>query len=136
MALNLKMTTAVRNALMDAITTAAAGSGFIRIYDGTQATDANTAVGAQVLLAELTCNATFAPAASSGAITLNAITSDSSANATGTASWFRLVKSNGTTVIMDGSVGTGTHDLVINSTAISSGAAVAVTSAVFTAGNA
>lgn len=136
MANNLKFATNLRNALMDAITTFAGGSALLRIYDGTQATNPNTAIGAQTLLAELTCNATFAPSASGGVLTLNAVTNDSSANATGTASWFRLVKSDGTTAVMDGTVGTSGSDLNINSTAISSGAAVAVTSATITAGNA
>jgi hypothetical protein len=136
MANNLKFATNLRNALMDAITTFAGGSALIRIYDGTQATNPNTAIGAQVLLAELTCNATFAPGAASGVLTLNAITTDSSANATGTASWFRLVKSDGTTAVLDGTVGTSGSDLNINSVAISSGAAVAITSATITAGNA
>jgi hypothetical protein len=136
MASNLKFTTAVRNAMLDAITTQAGASALLRIYSGTQPTDANTALSGNTLLAELTCNATFAPSASGGQLTLNSISSDTSADATGTASFFRLVKSNGTTVIMDGTVGTSGCDLNINSTAISSGAAVSVTSAVFTAGNA
>ena len=133
---NLKFTTALRNAMADAISTYAGGSALIRIYDGTQPANANTAVSTQNLLAELTCNATFAPAASGGTITLNSITQDSSANNTGTASWFRLVKSDGSTVVLDGTVGTSGSDMNINSTSISSGAAVAVTSATITIGNA
>lgn len=126
MALNAKTTAARRNAMIDNFT-ANANSGFLRIYDGTQPTDADTAVGAQVLLAELTMNATAFAAASAGSAAANAITADSSANATGTAAWFRLVASNGTTVLCDGTVGTGTHNLVLNSVAISSGANVSVT---------
>jgi hypothetical protein len=136
MASNLKFATDLRTARADAITTFAGGSCLLRIYDGTQATNPQTAIGAQNLLAELTCNATFAPGASSGVLTLNAITTDSTANNTGTASWFRLVKSNGTTVVMDGTVGTSASDIIINSVAISAGAAVAVTSAILTEGNA
>lgn len=126
MALNAKTTAVRRNAMIDNFT-ANANSGFLRIYDGTQPTDADTAVGAQVLLAELTMNATAFAAASAGSAAANAITADSSANATGTAAWFRLVASNGTTVLCDGTVGTGTHNLVLNSVAISSGANVSVT---------
>lgn len=136
MALNLKYTTALRNAKMDAITTAAGASALLRIYDGTQAANANTAVGAQVLLAELVCNATFAPAASGGVLTLNAVSNDAAANATGTASWFRLVKSDGTTVIMDGSVGTTGADLNLNSVSITTGQVVSVSSFALTSGNA
>ena len=135
MASNIKLTTAVKNAMLDAITAQIGGSGKLRIYDGSQPANANTAVGAQVLLAELTLNATFAPSASSGVLTLNAITSDSAADATGTATWFRMVKSDGTTVICDGSVGTSGADLNLNTTSLVAGAQVSVSSFTLTAGN-
>ena len=135
MALNLKFSTGLRNALADAITAFAGGSCQLKIYSGTQPATPATAVSG-TLLAELTCNATFAPAASGGVLTLNSITNDSSANATGTAGYFRLFKSDGTTVVCDGEVGTSGADLNINSVSISSGAAVAVTSATITIGNA
>lgn len=125
----------IRNAQLDEVTTRAGASALLRIYDGSRpATGA--AVGAQVLLAELTCNATFAPAASGGVLTLNAITQDSSANATGTASWFRIVKSDGTTFVLDGNVGTSGSDLNLNSVSITSAGSVSVTSFTITAGNA
>lgn len=123
----------LRNAQLDAITTAAGASALLRIYDGSRPATGGTAT---TLLAELTCNATFAPAAASGVLTLNAITQDSSANATGTATWFRLVKSDGTTHVTDGSVGTSGADLNLNSVSITSGGSVAVTSFTVTAGNA
>jgi hypothetical protein len=107
-------------------------SGYLRFYDGTQATNPNTAIGAQVLLAELRWNATaFGASAASGSnrvITAGAITDDSSADATGTATWFRALKSDGTTAEMDGSVGVGTFNINMNSAAIQSGARVSVTS--------
>ena len=88
------------------------------------------------LLAELTCNATFAPAASGGVLTLNAITQDSSADATGTATWFRIVKTDGTTFVMDGNVGTAGSDFNLNTVSIVVGGVVTCTSATITAGNA
>jgi hypothetical protein len=103
-------------------------NGYLRIYSGSQPTNADTALGAQVLLAELRFNATSAPAASAGVLTFNALTSDTSADATGTAAFYRALKSDGTSVVMDGSVGTSSADLVLNSTAIQSGAQVDVTS--------
>jgi len=109
-----------------------ANSGKLRIYDGTQPATADTAVSTQTLLAELTMNATAFGAASAGVITANAITSDSSADATGTATWFRLLKSDGTTPLWDGSVGTSGANLNLNSVAIQSGAAVSVSSFVHT----
>jgi hypothetical protein len=123
----------LRNAQLDAITTFAGNSGKLRIYNGTRPATGGTAT---TLLAELTCNATFAPAASGGVLTLNAITQDASADATGTATWFRLVKSDGTTHVMDGDVGTSGSDLNLNSTSITSGATVSVTSFTITCGNA
>jgi hypothetical protein len=127
------MASGLRNARLDAITTFAGGSCLLRIYDGSRPATGGTAT---TLLAELTCNATFAPSASGGTLTLNAITQDSSANATGTATWARIVKSDGTTHVLDCSVGTSGADINLNTTSIVSGAAVSITSAVFTEGNA
>lgn len=107
-------------------------NGYLRIYDGTRPTNADTAVGAQVLLAELRFNATAAPAASAGVLTFNAITADASANGTGTASWFRALKSDGSTVVFDGEVGTSGADLNLNTTSIVTGAEVSVSSFTYT----
>ena len=131
MALNPKLSNAAANAAADAVCVLA-NTGYLRIYSDTQATDAETAVGAQVLLAELRFGATAFGAAVAGVATANAITADSSANATGTATWFRVLKSDGTTVLWDGSVGTATANLILNSVAISSGAAVSVSAFTFT----
>lgn len=126
--------TAVK-AAVDAVT-ALANSGKLRIYTGSQPTDANTAIGAQTLLAELTLNATaFGASVASGSAgskvvtaTANAITGDLSADATGTAAWFRVVKSDGTTILFDGSVGTSGCDLNLATTSIVAGEEVDVTS--------
>ena len=127
----LGFSTALRNAILDAITTAVGSSGLLRIYDGTRPA---TGGSATTLLAQLTCNATFAPDASSAVLTLNAITADSSADATGTATWFRITTSGGTAVI-DGNVGTSGSDLNFNTTSIVAGANVSVSSFTITAGN-
>lgn len=127
--------TALRNAQLDEITARAGSSALLRIYDGSRPA---TGGAATTLLAELTCNATFAGAAASGVLTLNAITQDSSANATGTATWFRIVQSGGSTHVMDGSVTAsgGGGDMELSSTSIVSGGTVSITSATITAGNA
>lgn len=113
-------------------------TGYLRIYDSTggtgQPATADTAIGSQVLLAELRFAATaINGSASAGVATFAAITADSSANAAGTATWFRALKSDGTTPVMDGTVGTSGSDCNINSTSIASGAAVSVTSMTYTA---
>jgi hypothetical protein len=127
MPLNTQLANATVNGQADNLS-ARLNSGFLRLYDGTQPATADTAIGAQVLLAELPFSAIAAPAAVNGLITFNAIGSDTSANATGTASWFRCFQSNGTTVVMDGSVGTATSNLILNSTSIVTGGTVAVSS--------
>jgi hypothetical protein len=127
------MVTALRNARLDAITTFTGASGKLRIYSGTRPA---TGGAITTLLAELTLNATFAPAASGGVLTLNAITDDSAADATGTATWFRIFKSDGTTIVMDGSVGTSGADLNLATTSLVAGAIVSVTSFTITEANA
>lgn len=131
MANNLKTSIVARNAEHDAFAVLA-NSGLLRIYSGTQAVTPETAIGAQTLLAELTMNATAFGASAAGVITANAITADSDANATGTATWYRLVKSDGVTCLRDGSVGTADADLIMNSVAIQEHAAVSVTSFTYT----
>lgn len=108
-----------------------AGAGLLRIYDGTRPATCGTAT---TLLAELTFSDPCAAAAASGVLTMSAITADASANATGTATWFRCVDSTGTCVI-DGNVGTSGSDLNVNSTSISTGQQVSVTSFTITGGN-
>jgi len=133
----LGFTVTARNNRLDELTALidAAAAGLFRIYDGTRPANADTAVSGQTLLAELTLSAASFPAASGGSMTANAITDDSSANATGTASWFRITDSAGNAVV-DGDVGTSGSDLNLNTTAISAGVAVSVSSLVLTDGNA
>lgn len=127
----LGFVTTLRNARLDAITTAVGTSGKIRIYSGTRPATGGTAT---TLLAELACSATFAPAAAAAVLTLNAITQDSSADATGTAAWFRILTSANAAVI-DGNVGTSGSDLNLNTTSIVTGGPVAISSFTITEGN-
>lgn len=136
MALNPKTAAASRTSALDTVFNVL-NNGFLRIYDGAQPTDADTALGAQVDLADLTFGATAFAAASAGSKTANAITQDSSANATSTATWGTLIKSGGvraSDTVMDFSVGTAGANMNLNSVAISSGAAVACSSLVVSQG--
>lgn len=130
MAHNPHLADAAANASANAVC-ALLNSGKLRVYDGTQPASANTAITTQNLLAELTFGVTAFGAAAAGVAAANAVTS-ATAPATGTAAWFRAVKSDGITVVWDGSVGTSGADLNLNSTAISSGATVAVSSLTYT----
>lgn len=110
MALNPKVSILARNAEADALG-ALANSGVIRIYDGTQPANADTAVSGQTLLVTLTFGATAFGAASGGVITANAIT-PGTVIANSTPTWCRILKSDGTTVLFDGSVGTSASNLI------------------------
>lgn len=127
MANALRLTNAAVNAEADAFSDLL-DNGYLRIYSGTQPATADTALSGNTLLAELRFSATSAPAASAGVLTFSTITSDTTADATGTATFFRTFKSDGTTAVHDGSVGTSSADLVLNSVAIQAGAQVDVTS--------
>ena len=89
------------------------------------------------LLAELAFSDPAFGVPASGVLTANAINDDTSANAAGTATWFRVVDSNGT-FVYDGSVGltSSGEDLELNTTTFSVGLNVSVTSLMITEGNA
>lgn len=93
-------------------------SGFLDVYDGTQPTTADTAITTQIRLASMPFSATACGASSAGVATANAITADTDADATGTATWFRAWKSDHTTKVLDGSVGTSSGDLRLATTTI------------------
>ena len=132
MALTTKLSAAAANAAADVLA-AMLNGGSIRIYSGVQATNPDTAIGSQVLLATLTfANPAFASAAG-GVATAHALTADSDAAATGTATWCRALTPGGAAVI-DGSVGTvaDTFNVVLSSVNIVQHMTVAVTSCTLT----
>jgi hypothetical protein len=133
--MTLKASAASRNAMLDAIIARIPG-GILRIYSGTRPADVATAVtGGNVVLAELTLGTPAAGAAVGGSVSFNAITQDSSANATGTASFFRIFQSNGTTAELDGDVfdSAGANRLQLNTVSLVAGGPVQVTSFSITA---
>jgi hypothetical protein len=132
MALNPKLTSLAATTEANAVA-ALLNNGWLRLYSGSQPSTADEAVSSQVLLAELRFGNPAFGSASDGVAAANAMTGDSSANATGTATWFRCFSSDGTTPVFDGSVGTSNSNLVLNSVGISAGAQVDVTSFTFTA---
>lgn len=132
--MTLGLSTTLRNARLDAITTAVGTSGLIKVYDGTRPSTGGTAT---TLLGTLTCSSAFAPAASGGVLTANAIAQDSDADATSTATWARLTTSGGTFVLdMSVTATGGGGDLQLPTTSIVQHAAIQVSSCVLTEGNA
>ena len=114
-----------------------AGAGLLRIYAGSVPADADTALGAQTLLATLTMSdpafGAAADAAPGATATASAITSDTSADATGTAAFFRLLDSNALAVMQGLITATGGGgDMELNSVSITSGVTVQCTSFTYT----
>lgn len=130
MAADPRITNAAASLMADTLGDAL-DSGTIKIYTGTIPTDADTAIGAQTLLATLTFNAAAFPPASNGVLTAAAITDDSSIDATGTAAWARIATSGALTK-MDVTVGTSGEDINFNSVAFQTGATCSITSLTIT----
>lgn len=129
MAKNPKLTNEAANAAVNVVVDLL-NLGKLRIYDGSQPAAADTAITDQTLLAELVLgNPAFGNAAN-GVATANDITDDADANASDTASWFRVLKADGTTKMFDGSVGVSGCDLNMDNVGIAIGGTVSV--AVFT----
>lgn len=133
----MKITTATADAALSAVG-ALLNGGTLIIYSGTEPTTASTALSGNTVLAQLTFNATAfgSPAtddqdATARKITANAITADSSADASGTATFFRAYKSTGTTtadVVYQGTAGTSGQQLNLNDTSLIAGGNVSISS--------
>ena len=135
--MTIKLSTSARNSRLDALIAAIGASAQIRIFSGSR--PANVAAAETgTLLAQLTGNATaFAPAASGGASSANPITQDSSADATGTASWARIRTSGGTAVVdIDVTNTGGGGELELVTTSIATGQPVQISSFTLTEGGA
>lgn len=108
---------------------AAANTGFLEIYTGTQPALDGSLTGTKLAKLALSATAFATATASAGTVTATANTITSSAAlASGTAGYFALLASNDTTVVATGSVGTSGADLNLNSLSISSGATVSCSS--------
>jgi len=104
-------------------------SGFLVIYTGAQPSLDGALAG--VLLAQLSFSATAFPAAiASGGVvtaTANPITPATAAS-TGTAGYFAVLASNGTTIVATGSVGTSGADLNLSTLSLQAGQTVSCSS--------
>jgi hypothetical protein len=110
------------------------GAGTVVIYDGTQPTNPDVAVSTQTALATITLNTTaFGDAAddtgkATATVNESPALTDSSADNTGTASWFRVFN-NGGTPVLDGSAGedADSTDMTLDNKSINSGQSVTIT---------
>lgn len=105
-----------------------ANSGFLEFYTGAQPALNGALTGTKLAKLALSATAFATATASAGTVTAaaNAITT-SAALATGTAGYWALLKSDDSTVIMTGSVGTSGCDINLNTTSFVSGVNVSIT---------
>jgi hypothetical protein len=138
MAANPMISMAAAIAALNAVTALlnVGGAGKIEIWSGTPP----TALGgsdAGTKLSTLPLSSTSFPTAVDGSTnglataTANTITSDTNAANSGTAQYFRAY-ANGGTAVIQGTVGTSSADMILNTTAIVAGSTVAITSWVVT----
>lgn len=133
----IQFSTTLRNNRLDQITSTIGNAALLKIYDGTPPTNCAAALSGNNELVSETCGTPFAGAASSGVLTLNSI-SVVAATANGTASFFRIMNSANTTCHMQGTVSItgGSGDMTLNTTYLTTGGNVTVTSFALTEANA
>lgn len=130
----LQFGTTIRNALLDVIETTAGTSVKLQIWSGSPPANCATAASG-TKLADITCPSDWAAAASGGSKAKSGTWQDTSADATGTAGYFRMYDSAGTTCEMQGTVTVtgGGGDLTLDSVSITITQQVTITGFTLTA---
>lgn len=128
----IQLSEGARNALLDAIETACGTSAVLKIR--TLAPPASCATAdTGTVLATLSLPSDWMAAAASGAKAKSGTWQDASADAAGTADHFRIYKSNGTSCILQGTVGTGAEDLVVDNDSFGAGQSFTISTFTLTA---
>ena len=112
----LKYSNGTRHAQNEGLIAFAGSGAIINLYQGTQPANANTGITTQTLLVSCVMAGVFGTD-TNGTLTLGTV-NNGTAITTGTANFFRIFKSDGTTVVMDGSVGVTGADLNLDTTTI------------------
>lgn len=125
-----------KNAVLNALKAKIDGggaAGYIEIYTGTKPAGPGTAITSQVKLGTLALSYPCG-AVADGALTFGAITQDSQADATGTATWARVYDSTGVAKIdVDATVTGGTGFMQMNTTGVIINGPILINSCVITA---
>ncbi len=132
----LKLSTAVRNARLNAIETTIAATAILKIRVG--APPADCAAGdSGTVLATMTLPADWLANASGGSKAIAGLWQDLSADNPGTAGHFRIYANDGTTCGMQGTVTAtgGDGDMTLVNTVLATGQEVTITSFTLTDGN-
>lgn len=134
--MSFQFSTAVRNALLDAIETAIGTTATLEIRSGSVPASCATADSGTVL-ATITLPADWMAAASGGSKALQGTWQDTSADATGTAGYFRI-KDGAAVCHIQGTITAtgGGGDMTLDNTSLAAGQTVTITSFTLNAGGA
>jgi len=126
--MTVQFSDAVRNAMGNSIESTIGTSAILKIFDGTKPADCATA-DAGTVLATLNLPSDWMAAFSGGVGAKAGTWQDASADATGTAQYYRLYASDGTTCHEQGTVTvtSGGGDLEVQNTSINAGQPVTIT---------
>lgn len=133
----IQLSVAARNDRLDSFETTVGASARMKIFTG--APPANCGVAdSGTLLADLTLPADWMAAASAGSKSLSGTWQDASADGDGTAGYFRIYDSTGTTCHMQGTITatSGGGDMEVDNTSFATGQEFNVTTFTINEGNA
>ena len=135
--MGIQLSTAVRNARLDAIETAIGTSAVLKIRSGAAPANCGTADSGTVL-ATVPLPSDWMANAASGSKAKSGTWEDTSADAASTAGHFRIYASDGTTVHMQGTITAtgGGGDMTLDNTVLAAGQQFTVTSFTLTEANA
>lgn len=131
----LQYSVAVRNAQLDVFEATVGASAVLKIRTGAIPVDC-AAADAGTVLATINLPPDWMAAASSGVKLKNGVWATTYADASGTASYFRIYASDGVTVHAQGAISLSGGDMTLNNVLIASGQVVTVTAFTISAGNA
>lgn len=135
--MTIQLSTAVRNARLDAIETTISTTPILEIRSGAPPTNC-AAADSGTVLATLNLPSDWMAAAASGSKAKSGTWEDASADATGTAAHFRIKDSGGSTCHIQGTVTitSGGGDMEVDNTSFAAGQSFTVTGFTLTDGNA
>ena len=121
----MQYSAAVANATLDAVETAIGASPVLKIYTGAIPLNVATARTGTVLVT-MTLPSDWMAAASLGSKVKSGTWSDAAADAAGTAGYFTIFASDGTTAHIQGTVGTAQADMILDTVTVTAGLPVVV----------
>jgi hypothetical protein len=135
--MTLQLSVTVRNARLDAIETTIGVSAVLKVFTGSMPANCGTA-DSGTTLATCSLPSDYLANASSGSKAKSGTWQDTSADATGTAGYFRIYESTATTCHVQGTVTAtgGGGDMTVDNTSFATGQSFTITTFTITDGNA